>query len=184
MRAILLALLAACRPDNPAPADDAGPLHDAPPKLVGLAWSCDEAAASWSFTAVTEGWSGSAWLYLARSADDAERHPVDSVSAAADGSRDCLELDLDVVADWRDAVSGSSTRWRCEDADDLAFLIEVRAVGSDETADCATWGADPSVWAELDGAPDCDAPWSFDADTGDASDAAGPGASGGESCAG
>ena len=154
--ALLLAALAGCGPAGaPVGADD-GPFHDGVPSITSVEWGCDADAASWTFTVETDAWTDGAWLWMARDALTSERHRIYSSLAAADGSWDTLELELDVVADWRDADESTLTRWQCIDEDALSFLLTVRTPRGDETSDCRTWGADPDVFAEVEGTEPCE----------------------------
>jgi hypothetical protein len=95
-------------------------------------------------------------LWVAREPETAESHRIYSVEADAAGSWDRLELTLAVAAEWQDAVSGSSTRWLCQDQDDLTFLLVVYTAQGSEVGDCRIWGADPARMAWVEGAEPCD----------------------------
>ena len=152
----LAAALAGCVPQGgTSPAADSSDFYDQAPAITELTWTCDAAAASWSFQVNTTGWTGGGALWIAERGDRVERHGMSSVSAAADGSTDHLSLTLGSVADWRYAVEGSSTAWRCADQPALSFEIAVYTRDGSARADCRTWGADPSLWDRLDEVPDC-----------------------------
>ena len=122
------------------------------PNIDVLSFDCDPSTARWSFEATTDAWTanGNLWLYI----DPVlEKHPIYSVSAAADGSSDLLELKLSVVADWRDASPGSSTQFQCSDFDALGLRLYVYHPETAEAADCVTAGADVD-W-ESSTAPSC-----------------------------
>lgn len=149
----MLLLLLGCTA-APTSAEDAGPFYDAAPAITALQWSCDVEASEWSFEITTEHWTGGGRVYMARDAATLEEHRVRSVGAAADGSTDSLALELDIVADWRDASSGASTRWRCDEQDALSFLVTVLTPDGSSQADCRVWGADLLLWeavAQVDG---------------------------------
>ncbi|MDI7269006.1 MAG: hypothetical protein QME96_13540 [Myxococcota bacterium] len=167
---VLLAFLA-CVPRDLPKADTDGPFVEGTPAIEALSWACDPGAARWTFEARTDAWTGGGKLWVARTVDDIEKHRVYSDSAAGDGSWDCLVLDLDVVADWRDAEGGTSIRWHCSDALELSFTLQVDDPRGATTTDCRTWGADPALWAESDDVPDCEKVEEFEvtttSDTGD-----------------
>lgn len=155
-RALTAVLLASgCQQATSQDSQAEAALPSDPPEIQVLSWSCDAAAATWDFQVETRYWTGGGTVWMARDPDRVERHRVPSVSAEADGSADRLELGLDVVADWRYAVSGSSTAWRCAEADRLSFQVAVYTVDGDR-ADCRTWGADPALWSRVDDVADCE----------------------------
>lgn len=137
---ILLGLLWACLPKGQAEAGQPDAVGEDPPTIAAITWGCDVDSATWSFRIDTVHWSGGAWLWMARDADTVERHTVYSQSAAADGSTDQLGVELDVVADWRDAVAGSSTRFPCADQDELAYQVTIYDRQGAQATDCRRWG--------------------------------------------
>lgn len=146
-----------CTPTpTPATGEDSGSISAIAPSITALTWSCDGAAAEWSFQVDTAGWTGGGALWMAKDADRVERHGLASVSAAADGSTDRLSLSLGVVADWRYASEGSSTAFRCSEQDIVTFDLVVYTRDGSERSDCRAWGADPELWARLDDVPDCE----------------------------
>lgn len=164
-RGALLALLAgACH--GPVGSGDTGAaLQSLSPTISAVTWSCDPDAAEWSFAEDTLGWTGGSALWMTTDVDRVERHGMGSVKAAADGSTDHLELSLGVVSDWRYAVWGSTTGWRCSDEPDLSFLIMIYTETGGDQADCRTWGASADIWASIPDGPTCDTP--LDTGTGD-----------------
>jgi hypothetical protein len=152
---VALALVACAEPTGPGLEKDA-PFHDGVPVITALTWSCDADSAKWDLAVETEGWTGGGRLWIARDADDADKHDVYSDKADADGAWDCLSLDLDVVADWRDAQSGQSTAFPCSDQDALSYLFVAYTPDASETADCRAWGADGSLWGEVGGSDPCE----------------------------
>ena len=105
-----------------------------------LECSADQEDETWSLEVNTTGWSGGGFLWMTNQTvlDDteefdtgslptmlSERHPFYSVGAHMDGSADRLKLTLTAVSDWRDAAPGSTTRWLCDDEDELTIWIEV-----------------------------------------------------------
>ena len=135
---------------------DPDPLHDGQPVISSVDWECDAEDAKWTVTVDTEQWSGGGYLWMAKDELNAEAHRMPSVKAAADGTTDRLQVKLSVKADWRDAKSGSSTRWLCAETPQLSFLVTAYDTSGDEVHDCRTWGADPSLWTRIDNAHDCD----------------------------
>ncbi len=149
-------LLLACIP-YPAPGDpDASPFYDGEPAIVDIAWSCEVEAAQWLFSVEADHWTGGGKLWMTEDAAFIEEHAIRSAEAPADGSGDRLELSLDIVADWRDAVAGSSTRYRCADQDALTFQLMVSVPDGSARSDCRTWGAEPMLWSETDAVEACD----------------------------
>lgn len=141
---IPLALLGCISPQATTQPPD--PLSGEPPVITALSWSCDDKRSQWTLTVLTQWWTGGGRAWVARDDDRYEEHQVRSVEAAGDGRTDTLELTLDVVADWRDATSGSSTGWRCSDAPTLTFQVAVFDVTGSQQTDCRTWGAQPDLW--------------------------------------
>ena len=135
-----------------------------PPEITALDWGCDVDAEQWSFTVDTTWWTGDGRVWMSRGGDPSERHGLGSTRAASDGSTDHLVLTLGIVADWRDAVSGSTTRFRCDDADKLSYLVLVYTRDGGDVGDCRRWGDD--VWSEVDGAPGCDSVLESETDSG------------------
>ncbi|MEC8382383.1 MAG: hypothetical protein VXZ96_18775 [Myxococcota bacterium] len=122
------------------------------PDIEEITYECDPSTARWTFEATTDAWTanGNIWLYI----DPVlEKHPIYSINAAADGSADTLGLTLSVVADWRDASTGSSTQFQCADFDDLGLRLYVYHPETAEAADCETTGAEVD-W-DSSSAPSC-----------------------------
>lgn len=154
-----LILLAGCA-QSPVPAatDSAGAAEAGRPDplITSVTLSCDAADAAWSLEVLADAWTGGGNLWMARDTSRVERHRVPSVAAEADGSGDRLSLGLTVVADWRYQVSGSSTAWRCADAEELSFLVAIYTTDGDGRADCRTWGRDPTLWERTEDVTACD----------------------------
>jgi hypothetical protein len=143
---LIAALLAACTtPTNP---EKQGPFFDDPATISDIAFGCDEKAATWTLVVDTQYWTAGGRLYMGRDATDVESHKVYSTSAAADGSSDHLELELGIVADFRDVVLGSTSAWLCADQPDLSFLVSVQLADGSDRADCRTWGVDPTIFED------------------------------------
>ena len=132
------------------------PFHAETPQIEALSVECDSIDGEWIFRIQTTGWTGGGRLYMARDATTVEQHKIGSTEASASGQWDCLIEELDVSEDWTLAQSGSSTRWLCSDETSLSFLVQVDDARAEDVADCATWGADPSLWSEVDGVEDCE----------------------------
>ena len=109
----MILLLWSCVRGNAPGQPAVDPLAGGPPRITDVDWACDVDEAQWTLAIQADAWTGGGRLWIARDAETVESHAVRSVSAPADGSADTLELELAVAADWRDAVSGSSTRFRC-----------------------------------------------------------------------
>ena len=143
---MIAALLAACTtPSNPA---NEGPFFDDPATIASIAFGCDEKAATWTLVVDTEHWTAGGRLYMGMNATDVESHRVYSASAAADGSTDHLELELGIVADFRDVQLGSTSAWLCADQPYLSYLVSVQLADGSDRADCRTWGVAPTIFAD------------------------------------
>jgi len=149
---------------------DPDPLHKGQPVITDVSWECDAEDAKWTVSVRTEQWSGGGWLWMAKDETNAEAHRMPSVKAAADGTTDQLQVKLSVKEDWRDAKSGSSTRWLCAETPQLSFLVTAYNTGGDKVNDCRTWGADPTLWTRIDSAHDCTTVLEGWLDTGASSD--------------
>jgi hypothetical protein len=125
------------------------------PVIETIEWNCNADESEWSFVISTIGWTGNGNIWISRD-DLTEKHRIYSTEAARDGSQDLLELELAISADWQDAQSGKSTRWRCQDQDTLSFMAIVYHPEDFSESDCRFWGQD--IWADIEGAPDCDQP--------------------------
>ena len=145
---MILALLACS--GSSTPAEEQGPFYDGDPEITAVQWGCDLEESVWAFEMTTAQWTGGGRIFMAAEPDLVEEHRIRSTGAAADGSTDSLSLELDIVADWRDAVGGASTRWRCDDEESLTFLATVFTADGSSRGDCRVWGADPALWDETD----------------------------------
>ena len=142
----MIVLLLACSGSQRDALEETGPFYDASPLITDVSWGCDVEASEWTFSVLTEHWTGGGRTFMARDVDTIEEHRVLSVGAQADGSADKLSLSLDIVADWRDAVDGTSTQWRCDDLASLSFMVTILTPDGSQRADCRAWGADPLLW--------------------------------------
>lgn len=142
---------------SPAPGSlPVDPLDGPPPAITQVTWACDAEASRWDFSIVADAWTGGGTIWVARDAEVYEAHRIRSVEAKANGTQDTLELSLGIVADWRDASSGSSTQWRCTDAPSLSFQAAVYDTPGDAITDCRAWGAAPELWADVLDSAACD----------------------------
>ncbi len=117
------------------------------PAIQTFSWSCDVEDALWSFEVETKNWSHSASVALAIEASYLETHTLRSSGAAADGTSDSLIVELDIVADWQDATSGSSTAFLCTavNLETLNGRLFVYALPGGTLADCANFGVESGV---------------------------------------
>jgi hypothetical protein len=140
---------------------DGEPLYSEPPSIESISWGCSASEASWSVEVSTLEWTANGDLWMAKATDYVEQHDLRSVSAAHDGSWDQLELELDIVSDWRDASPGSSTAFLCDDATvaEISFRLVVYTPGSEESSDCRSWGALPTLFDTIEGVPACELIW-------------------------
>jgi hypothetical protein len=165
MTPLLLALLA-CGPTGTAPYANDGPWQEGAPAITGVTLACDPADARWSLRVRTDAWAAGAFLWVTRDGTVVEKHTASSVAAAADGSEDCLSASLGVAADPTQATPSGSSRWLCEDAGRLSFVLAVSDSHDAAFTDCRTWGADPQVWAGVGQVPACGIPLDDGLDTG------------------
>ncbi len=122
-------------------------LSDGPPSITLFSWGCDVEEATWFFEVETENWAQSAEVALARDETYLELHSLRSQSAAADGTSDKLRVELDIVADWQDASSGSSSAFLCNTAnlEGMNGRLYVYALPEADLADCANFGVESGV---------------------------------------
>ncbi len=138
-------------PTSPDDADYAVPV------ITSASVVCDPERPRWEFEIETSAWTGNGKVLLSADGVYFERHPMGSVSAAADGSTDRLELKLDVTADWRDVTEGDSTVFNCGDTA-LVGVMEVYTRDAAERADCRGFGAPPERWADWEPDTACATP--------------------------
>ena len=151
----VLLVLSACALPQPTSVQT-GPFYDTEPVITDVTCECDVLEAEWAFVVSTDGWTGGGTLWIAENLDTIEKHSITSTLAAEDGTWDNLKLDLAVENDWRNASSGSSTRWRCADTESLTMVVWVYASGTGDEADCLTWGMDTDLWADTSTVTPCD----------------------------
>jgi hypothetical protein len=144
------------------------PLYSVPPTIEAIRWECDATEARWRFELDALNWTANGDLWLAEGTDYVEKHALRSVEAARDGSWDALALELDIVPDWRDASTGSSTAFLCDPPtlEAISFRAVIYTPGGEEQADCASWGADPELFDRVEGAAACTRVWDWP-DTGE-----------------
>lgn len=137
------------------------PLYSDTPSIRTIAWDCSRDDQTWTLEVTTEHWTANGTLWMAKDTDYLEQHAVRSESAAWDGSSDQLSLELDIVADWREASSGSSTAFGCDSVTHEAINLRlvVYTPGSEEVGDCRSWGSNPSFFDDIEGVEACDLVW-------------------------
>ncbi len=136
-------------------------LYDSPPSIEEIWYDCSVDEDQWSFYVYTTGWTANGSLLMAMDQDYVEEHTIKSQEAAADGSYDYLGLTLNIEADWRNVYSGSSTAFLCNEStlNALSYRLVVYTPGTQDQADCRSWGADPWLFDSVEDAPACDAIW-------------------------
>jgi len=155
VRSLVLGLLAAgCRPTPADPDAYLGPWHDGAPGITGVELSCDPVDARWELLVRTDAWAAGAFLWVTEDGLVVEKHTASSLEAAEDGTEDCLRGRIGLAQHPSEAGSGLS-RWLCEDAPRLSFVLAVSDSRDTAFTDCRTWGADPSVWSGVVGPPEC-----------------------------
>ena len=169
MRVPLLAgMVAACSAASACvSSDERDPgtvLHDTPPTITGIQYSCSVDEEKWIFQVTTDAWTANGTLYLAATSDYVEQHSLQSEEAAADGSSDLLTLSLSIVADWRDVSASSSTAFLCNSTTEAAICwrIFVYTPGTGDVSDCASGGYEPTWFDDMDDIPTCDTRWETD----------------------
>lgn len=160
---ILLWLLACGPRGGLGTTDQPGDVGDDPAAIQELVWQCDTDGAAWLLEATTDAWSAGAYVYVAQSDSVWERHTALSVEAARDGSSDLLRAELDIEADWREASGDGRTRFRCEEADDLAWQLTVYDRAGEEATDCLRWGVE-GPFEEIEDVPACGNRWEGEVD--------------------
>lgn len=141
---------------GPPPADSGVTVIPTDVAITDVDWGCSADDDTWWFVVDTAGWTDGGLLAMTADQRRVEAHDLLSVEAAADGTWDRLELELDIVGDPADAVDGSKTAWLCdaETLDEMAFRLSVseRNVG---TVDCRVWGVETD-WNGLAGYSTCE----------------------------
>ncbi|MEQ1502000.1 MAG: hypothetical protein ABMB14_07200 [Myxococcota bacterium] len=125
-----------CAP--PALNDPPTPVAPHTPAITAFAVDCDLDAGSWSVAVEADGFTGGGVTFWTTDLVYLERHVVNVVASAPDGSRDELLLGLGIVSDWRDQTPNASTVFTCADAPTVSFglldadgaVVECRATGA------------------------------------------------------
>jgi hypothetical protein len=154
MSPLLLGLLLGCRPPAADPSAYLGPWHEGAPGIQGVELSCDPVDARWELRVRTDAWAAGAFLWMTEDGTVVEKHSAASFEAAEDGTEDCLRGRIGLAQDPGDAGSGVS-RWLCEDAPALSFVLAVSDSRDAAFTDCRVWGADPAAWDGVSGPPAC-----------------------------
>ena len=112
-------LLGCLPPASLTPATELANLQS--PTIESVTLSClnDE----WSIELSTTSWTGNGRWWIGTTESTIEEHPIYSIGAPADGSADALYGSLSSIADWRDVVAGESTRWYCNDLEQISLLL-------------------------------------------------------------
>ena len=126
------------------------------PEIQFIEWECNVDESSWSFSVETNGWTGNGHVWISKNGERNEKHIIYSTGAERDGSADYLSVSLDIVSNWQDAKPNASTQFRCNDIDELSFLVRVLHPEYTEQSDCRYWGT--YVWDEISSGPECDTP--------------------------
>jgi hypothetical protein len=106
---------------------------------------CDPERPRWTFDVEASAWTGNGQVLLSTDGAYIERHGMSSITAAADGTSDTLELKLDIVSDWRDVDATQDTVFNCEEPG-LAGVLRVYTRTGDAVADCRSFGEDTARW--------------------------------------
>ena len=137
-------LLGCLPPASLTPATELANLQS--PTIESVTLSClnDE----WSIELSTTSWTGNGRWWIGTTESTIEEHPIYSIGAPADGSADALYGSLSSIADWRDVVAGESTRWYCNDLEQISIAVAIfegAAGRTNQLADCVEIGED--LWA-------------------------------------
>ena len=145
LRAVCLFGIAGCEvgfaPTTPDPPEYAVPA------ITAASVECDPDRPRWTFDIETSAWTGNGQVLVSADGVYIERHGIGSISAAADGTTDHLQLKLDVVSDWRDVDEGDTTIFNCGDAN-VVGVMQVYTRDGGAVADCRGFGASPGRWAD------------------------------------
>ena len=82
----------------------------------------------WIVDVKTDAWTSNGTVWMVKSVENYEKHPIYSISAAADGSSDHLRMAIRVVPDWKDSVSGQSSGWLCSEHEALSIAIVIKQI--------------------------------------------------------
>ncbi len=106
------------------------------PTIDSIVVQCRQRNSRWQIDVVTAGWTGNGFLWFT-DGQRYERHPLYSVLASPDGTADQLRLQVDIASDWRDAQSGRSTGFSCNEGALPNMFIAIRHPQDFSIEDCA-----------------------------------------------
>lgn len=135
--------LVACLPAR-VPVVDTGPGPEAP-TVTAAEVTCNATDEEWTFSVDASAWTGGGDLWMSTDGVYVETDELTSTAAAADGTSDHLELDLDIVPDWRQVSKGSSTFFNCGTPGLEGVFVVYERDGS-TVAGCRRFG-DTDSWA-------------------------------------
>ena len=150
----MMFVLLACTTAAELPATDTGSAAPVP-ALTAATQSCDIDDAEWHFTAEADAWTGNGQVILSADGLYVEAHGLRSKTADGAGAWDQLSLDLNIVADWRDASPGSSTAFNCA-TPGLAGILRIFALDGQTEADCRAFGE--ASWEQWNAGFSCEIP--------------------------
>lgn len=172
---IVAALASGCVPRGDADTSAFVPTLD-PPEITDIAVSCDRDAGRWRFDVTTNRWAGGAVLVWTTDGAYVEAHSgFRSLRQDADGNRDQLRNDVDILTDFRPASNGN-TAFACGVGPSMKLWVtDLKG----QVADCRRFGDRPAL-LDVEGLPACPE-WFGEpsADTGDTGDTGDEGDSGG-----
>jgi hypothetical protein len=117
------------------------PVEERSPTITTASVSCkttETGGATWEFQVETDAWTGNGEILLSKDGVYIEDHPLDSVSADADGAWDKLEATLTVVADQEDMNAGSATWFNCQEPR-LSGILRVFEQTGELESDCRSF---------------------------------------------
>lgn len=154
MLRVMLLLLLAC---TSAPLPPADSFYSGETRLGMVTPRCDADRDTRSLSVVTEGWTAGGLWSMTTDSHRVEAHTLISTAADPSGAWDELVLELDIVADPRDVVPGSSTAFLCDSATEqaLSARLVIYDAQTREVVDCRLWGRIID-WNAVAGYSDCD----------------------------
>lgn len=153
---MFLALILGCKPTQWTPES---PPELGPATITDVRWGCSADEDTWTFEVDTQSWTANGLFSMSSDGQRIEAHEILSSQAAADGSRDTLRLELDIIADAREVELGETTAFVCEapTLSALSYRLVVYDGETREVSDCRVWGV-ALDWNAAAGYSDCDTP--------------------------
>jgi hypothetical protein len=148
---VVALLAAACTNDDPDGDDPTTPLEVGPPTLVSHEVRCSIEEDTWTIEAVTTGFSAGASTWWTDDGVYVERHDLQVLTSAPDGSEETFDDTFGIVSDWRDQ-GPTSTAFVC--ASDPTIVFQLEALDG-TWSDCFAYGPAPELFDALAFVPEC-----------------------------